>query len=130
MLKVVLDTNILVSALWTLVGNASTIINLVFADKIVPCFDQGIINEYRAVLSRPRLAFSEGKVEDLLEEITVRGLFVIPLRSEIKMSDESDRKFFDTAKFCSAYLITGNARHYPKSPLVISPASFLETALF
>ena len=125
MLKVVLDTNVLVSALWTPAGNASAIINLVFADKIVPCFDQHILDEYRAVLSCPRLAFPAGKVDELLAEITDRGIPVIPLRSAVKMSDEADRKFYNVAKFCVAYLFTRNIRHYPKDPLVISPARFL-----
>ena len=125
MLKVVLDTNVLVSALWTPAGNASAIINLILSEKIVPCFDQRIINEYRTVLSRKRLAFPEGKVNELLMEITNRGLSVVVLPSAIAMTDETDRKFYDTAKFCDAYLITGNARHYPEDPLVISPARFL-----
>jgi putative PIN family toxin of toxin-antitoxin system len=126
MLKVVLDTNILVSALWTPAGNASAIVNLIFADRILPCFDQRILEEYRAVLSRPRLAFPAGQVDELLAEISERGLPVIPLPSTLEMGDETDRKFFDTAKFCGAYLITGNIRHYPKDPLVISPAMFLD----
>ena len=50
MLNVVLDTNILVSALWSPAGNASTIVNLVLSDKILPCIDQQILNEYRVVL--------------------------------------------------------------------------------
>jgi putative PIN family toxin of toxin-antitoxin system len=128
MLKVVLDTNVLVSALWTPAGNASTIINLILTDKIVPCFDYRILNEYRAVLSRPRLAFPAGQVDELLAEITGRGLSVVadvhPL--SVTMSDESDRKFYDTARFCEAYLVTGNAKHYPKDPLVINPARFLD----
>jgi hypothetical protein len=40
MLKAVLDTNILVSALWTPVGNASTIIELILSNKVIPCLDQ------------------------------------------------------------------------------------------
>ena len=126
MLKVVLDTNILVSALWTPSGNASTIIDLILSDKIIPCFDQCILNEYRIVLSRPRLTFPAGQVNELMAEIIDRGLLISTLPSTTVMPDESDRKFFDTAKFCDAYLITGNIRHYPKDPLVISPARFLE----
>ena len=129
MQKVVLDTNVLVSALWTPMGNASTIVNLILADRIIPCFDAFILNEYRAVLSRPRLAFPAGQVDELLAEITDRGISVIPISSAFAMIDEADRKFFDTAKLCAAYLITGNARHYPKDPLVVSPARFLEKAL-
>jgi uncharacterized protein len=128
MLKVVIDTNVLVSALWTPAGNASTIINLILTDKIIPCFDHRILNEYRAVLSRPRLAFPAGQVDELLTEITDRGLSVIAdvHPRSVTMTDESDRKFYDTAKFCEAYLITGNAKHYPKDPLVINPARFLD----
>ena len=139
MLRVVLDTNVLVSALWTPAGNASTIINLILTDKIVPCFDQEgnlrpagsvgvqhILNEYQVVLSRPRLAFPAGQVNELLSEIINRGLSVIILPSSISLPDESDRKFFDTAKYCEAYLITGNIKHYPKDPLILTPARFLD----
>ena len=125
MLKVVLDTNVLVSALWIPAGNASAIINLILSDKILPCFDQRILNEYRAVLSRKRLSFPAGEVDELLAEITCRGIPVTVLSSSVKMPDETDRKFYDTAKYCEAYLITGNSRHYPKDPLIINPARFL-----
>ena len=126
MLKAVLDTNILVSAIWTPAGNASTIVSLILSDKIIPCFDQHILNEYLAVLSRPRLSFPEGQVNKLLAEITGRGLSVVVQSSTIKIPDESDRKFYDTAKYCQAYLITGNIKHYPSDPMIISPARFLE----
>ena len=126
MLRAVLDTNVLVSALWTPAGNASTIINLILADKLIPCFDQQILHEYRTVLSRPRLAFPGNQVDELLLEISSRGLSVVVLPSIIPMSDESDRKFYDIAQNCKAYLITGNIKHYPKNPLVISPARFLD----
>jgi putative PIN family toxin of toxin-antitoxin system len=125
----VLDTNILVSALWTPAGNASTIINLILTDRIVPCFDQHILNEYHIVLSRPRLAFPAGQVNELLSEITDRGFSVTIIPSSIVLPDESDRKFFDTAKYCEAYLKTGNIKHYPKDPLVLTPARFLGTLI-
>ena len=125
MLRAVLDTNVLVSALWTPAGNASAIINLILSDKLIPCFDQHILDEYRIVLSRPRLSFSEGQVDELLGEISTRGLLVMVLPSTIALSDESDRKFYDVAKYCAAYLITGNIKHYPKDSLIVSPARFL-----
>ena len=126
MLKAVLDTNVLVSALWSPEGNASTIIRLLLSDKVIPCFDQQIIDEYKDVLSRPRLAFPQGQVDELLAEITNRSLSVIVPSSTVKMPDETDRKFYDVAKFCGAYLITGNVRHFPKDPLITTPAQFLD----
>ena len=126
MTRVVLDTNVLVSALWTPVGNCSAIISLVLTDRIVPCFDHRIIAEYRAVLSRPRLAFPRGQTEEFLKEIADRGLMVkITSPSTVPMADEADRKFYDIAGACKAFLITGNARHYPKNPLVMTPAQFI-----
>ena len=129
MLRIVLDTNILVSALWSPLGNASAIINLVLTDKIMPCFNQDIINEYRIVLARPKLAFSNGLANTLIKEITDRGILVTVIPGNIPMSDESDRKFYDTAKHCDAFLITGNIKHYPKDKQIISPANFLELYL-
>ena len=126
MLKVVLDTNVLVSALWTPVGNASIIISLILSNRILPCFDQRILDEYLAVLSRPRLAFPPGQVDELLSEITGRGLSVTVSPSIVAMPDETDRKFYDVAIFCEAYLITGNLKHYPKKSFVTSPARFVE----
>jgi putative PIN family toxin of toxin-antitoxin system len=126
MIKVVLDTNILVSALWTPAGNASIIVNLILSDKIVPCFDFFILDEYKTVLKRPRLSFSSNQVDDLLTELTGRGLFVTVQPSTIVIPDETDRKFYDVAKFFEAHLITGNARHYPEEPRIINPARFLE----
>jgi len=126
MTKIVLDTNILVSALWTPAGNASNIVNLIFANRIIPCYDQRILNEYRAVLSRPRLSFPSGQVDELLSEIISRGLSVTILPSAVVMPDESDRKFYDIAKYCNAYLITGNVRHYPEESMIITPARFLD----
>ena len=126
MLKIVLDTNILVSALWTPAGNASTIVNLIFSDNLIPCFDQSILDEYKAVLSRPRLTFSQDKVNKLINEITSRGLSVTVPPSTIKLPDETDRKFYDVAKFCEAYLITGNTKHFPNASFITNSANFLQ----
>jgi putative PIN family toxin of toxin-antitoxin system len=125
MLKVVLDTNVLVSALWTPAGNASTIVKLILSDKLIPCFNQSIIDEYRTVLSRPRLAFPSGQANELLDEIILRGIPVVVTPSVTAMPDESDRKFYDVAVFCAAHLITGNTRHFPETSYVTNPADFL-----
>ena len=125
MLKAVLDTNVLVSVLWSPEGNASTIVRLLLSDKVILCLDQQIIDEYKDVLSRPRLAFPPGQVEELLAELANRSLSVIVPSSTVKMPDEADRKFYDVAAYCGAYLVTGNIRHFPKDPIITTPAQFL-----
>jgi len=126
MIKAVLDTNVLVSALWTPAGNPSTIVSLILVDKIIPCFSQSILNEYRAVLSRPKLMFLSGQVDRLLYEIAIRGLMVTVSPGLIQLPDEADRKFYDVAKYCDAFLVTGNTRHFPKEHKILNPAKFLK----
>jgi len=124
--QAVLDTNILVSAIWTPAGSASKILELILTDKIIPCFDDSIMKEYKTVLSRPRLALPKGLAKKLLAEIAERGIMVSIYPGKDKMTDEADRKFYDTAKFFEAWLVTGNIKRYPKDPLIISPSRFLE----
>ena len=40
--------------------------------------------------------------------------------------DEADKKFYEVAKFCGAVLVTGNLKHFPKDPLVMSVTDFLD----
>jgi putative PIN family toxin of toxin-antitoxin system len=62
MTKVVLDTNILVSAFWTENGNAADILRMFANRKILPCYDAQILAEYKMVLSRPKFAFEKAKI--------------------------------------------------------------------
>ncbi|MCL2066565.1 MAG: hypothetical protein FWG99_03770 [Treponema sp.] len=45
--------------------------------------------------------------------------------SRITMVDEDDRIFYDAAVKASAYLVTGNTRHFPSESFVVTPANFL-----
>ena len=125
-LQAVLDINVLVSALWTPAGSAAEILELVLTEKIIPCFDDSILDEYRNVLSRPRLALPKPVFNALIREITNKGISISIYPGKINFKDEADRKFYDTAKFYEAYLVTGNTRHYPKEPMVVSPTKFLK----
>jgi len=122
--KVVIDTNILVSALWSENGNPSAIIKMI-PDGITPVFNDQIFDEYSEVLSRPRFSFSTYKRERLLEKIREYGEIVVPEKSDMPMLDETDRIFYDTATASSATLITGNIKDYPDEPFVMTAAEFL-----
>ena len=126
MRKVVFDTNVLVSALWSPGGKPSQIITQIANGFIVPCYDYQIMLEYQDVLSRPKLNFSKGKTDAVLSDIKDRGIYAIAPKSSIVLPDETDRKFYDVAKASEAILITGNIRHYPKEPFIMTPAEFLE----
>ena len=126
MIKVVLDTNILVSAFWTETGNAAKILQMFAEEKIQLYYDAKIMNEYITVLKRSKFAFSRVKIDELLKGIRDEGIVIAVTPSTIAFTDESDRKFYDVAKACDGFLITGNLKHYPKDPLIMTAAEFFQ----
>jgi len=127
MKKVVLDTNILVSALWSRQGNPFKIVEMFFRKEIYVYYTLEILEEYQEVLSRPTLNFSGDKVINLLREITKSGILSESTVSVIPFLDESDRKFYDTAKRNEAIHITGNKKHYPEEGFIFTPVEFCGT---
>jgi len=127
MRKVVLDTNILVSALWSKQGNPYKVVEMLFLDELTIYYTDEMIEEYEEVLCRDKFDFSKDQVESLLQELTKNGVLTRPIASTEMFADETDRKFYDTAKSNNATLITGNIKHYPNQSFVMTPFEFLQT---
>jgi putative PIN family toxin of toxin-antitoxin system len=125
-LKVVLDTNILVSSLWTVDGNAASITKLL-PQIVKPYYNAQILSEYADVVCRPKFSFSFEKREALLSKIKDIGVEYLPDKSEEVLVDEDDRIIYDTAKGSGSILITGNTKHYPSESFVMTPTEFLAT---
>jgi putative PIN family toxin of toxin-antitoxin system len=125
MIFAVLDTNILVSALWSHDGNPARITHMISDGEIVPCYCEDILKEYKAVLSRPRLSFPQHQTDALINNIEKYGKAVVHNKSCVPFTDESDRIFYDVARESQAILITGNIKHYPSEPFIMTPAEFL-----
>jgi putative PIN family toxin of toxin-antitoxin system len=125
MLRVVVDTNVAVSALLTPHGKAAKILNLITDEILKVCYSAEILAEYMDVLSRSRFDFSEKEQKGFINGIK-RGVLAEPTVSDTVFKDESDRIFYDVAITCAAFLITGNIRHYPDEPFILTPAVFLE----
>ena len=124
-MNIVLDTNVLVSALWSPSKNASVILNAVLSRKYTVCYDYRILMEYDRVLHYPKFPFSEREISSILEPIIKTGISVTanPL-PDVPFTDESDRKFYEVSKFCDALLITGNQKHYPYESDIITMTDF------
>jgi len=125
MTLVVLDTNILISSLWSKNGAPAKVVQKVLENQVVICHDYRIMNEYKQVLHRPKFSFDPSDIRDLLEFIQRSGLSVTAEPDNTFFTDDSDRKFYDIAKALGAYLITGNTKHYPVESFIMSPADFL-----
>ena len=130
-MNIVLDTNILVSAVWSLGRNTTKILEAVFMRRFTACYDYRIIEEYQRVLHYPKFKFTESEIDSVLEPIIKNGISVIPeaIKDIPFERDETDRKFYEVAKFCNAVLVTGNLVHYPKEKNIILPAEFIERYL-
>ena len=123
---VVIDTNILVSALWSKNGAPARTVGLVLSGQITPCYDHRIMLEYRQVLQRPKFRFRPAEINALLDWFKQSGRSVVPASLDVTFVDEADRKFYEVAKYCGAVLITGNLKHFPNDDAVMSVSDFLE----
>lgn len=123
---VVIDTNILVSALWSRSGAPARAVGLVLSGHLIPCYDHRIMLEYRQGLQRPKFRFRPSEINALLDWFKQTGRSVIPAPVDISFVDEADRKFYEVAKYCGAVLITGNLKHFPNDDAVMSVSDFLE----
>jgi len=124
-LLVVLDTNILVSALWIEDSNPGRVIQLINRGALRPCYDARILIEYEDVLAREKFDVSPSKVTTLMRLIQRRGLFVVHTPQTKQMVDEYDQAFYEVMRFCDAILITGNLKHFPRDLMIVSPTQFL-----
>jgi len=126
-MKVVLDTNVLASAMLTPDGLPAKVVNLFLNDRLILLYDNRILGEYHAVLSRPKFGFPSDTVEAFIEYIHTRGEFVVAELVRDTMPDEADRKFLEVARSGRALaLVTGNIAHFPTDSLVVSPKEFLD----
>ena len=124
MKKIVLDTGILVSALWSKDGKPAYIVRKVIEDVYTACYDHRIMDEYLEVLYRPRFSFKPADIRDLLNGIEKNGISVVAPEVSIAFIDEDDRMFYEVAKFCDAVLITGNKQHFPDEPDIMTVSDF------
>jgi len=122
---VVIDTNVLVSALLTPKGTSAKAVGLVSAGILILCYNAQIMSEYQTVLYRPKFHYDETTVLQLLTLIQDVGVQIDAKSSTIDLPDESDRKFYDAAKTANAYLATGNIKHFPKEDWILTPAELM-----
>ena len=130
-MRVVLDTNVLVSALLSPFGPPAEILRLVTTGVVRICHDARVLGEYRRVLLRPAFPFRSPQVESLLAQIEADGEPVAAFALSRRLPDPDDEAFLEVALAGKArYLVTGNLKHYPQRSRhgvrVVSPRELLE----
>lgn len=126
----VLDTNVLVSGMFT--GNASSttrqILDLTLGGTIVPLISKDIINEYSEVLYRDKFPFKPEDVGFVIDAFKSIGMEPGRTTAEdVDFPDPKDVVFYEVALSKEgSFLVTGNTKHFPKEPIVVTPAQMLE----
>ena len=129
MIYAVIDTNVLVSALFTSNMESATVkvVEAVQSGRITPLYTEEIYNEYVDVLNRPKFHFSQQTINQYLEVMINEGLHAERVPSKEYFPDPKDVVFYEVALSKEdAYLVTGNKKHFPRTPIVVTPAEMME----
>ena len=123
--RIVIDTNVLISSAITSGGNPEKIMNLVSDRQLMLYYSRKIINEYERVLAYEKFGIKDLTQAKIINSIKFLGILIEPEVSNIPFSDESDKTFYDTAKTSASTLVTGNIKHFPDEPFIMTPADFI-----
>ncbi len=129
-MKIVLDTNVLISGLLTPFGSSGEIVRLVSAGALIIQYDSRILLEYQDVLYRPKFQFDILHIDTLLAYIKQNGQVISAGPLKKRLPDPDDEPFLEIAiAGRAACLITGNKKHSPKQPRqcikIFSPSEFI-----
>jgi putative PIN family toxin of toxin-antitoxin system len=129
MIHAVIDTNVLLSAYITKKQDSSTakVWRAVLDGNIIPMYNEEIIEEYTDVLHRKKFNIPEQLIKDALNHISENGVRAERILSDDFFPDPKDVVFYEVAlSKDDAYLVTGNTKHFPQKPIVVTPAEMLE----
>jgi putative PIN family toxin of toxin-antitoxin system len=130
MIRVVIDTNIIVSALLQPLGPPAQVFLLAVSGSIQVCITGAVYAEYEEVIRRPRFHRDEITISAARDTIREKGLWVKPTETVRACTDPDDDIFLECAQAArAAYLVTGNLKHFPvtwRDTRIVTARHFLE----
>lgn len=127
---VVIDTNIIVSALLKVNSIPDKIMQMIYGKLITPILNDSILAEYIDVLNRGKFPFDKKDIEKIINIFKNRSLIIEPKKYNNELIDEDDRMFYEvllaSKEKYNSYLITGNIKHFPKDERVLTPREFID----
>ncbi len=129
-MKVVLDTNVIVSGLINVEGAPAQIVNLLLNGRIALLYDSRILREYIEVLNRKKSGFKRSALDPIFDYLRNEGEYVTAEPTSKRFVDNNDTMFYEVAKTAGARcLVTGNKGHFPNEKIVKSPKEFIDLYL-
>ena len=131
-MKIVIDTNVLISGMLNPSGPPGRIVDLLRSGALQVVVDDRILSEYTDVLRRRYFLryFRKSEREDVIEYLSRNSYYTLSRIVAQDMPDEGDVPFLEIALSEGVPLITGNLKHYPERARmgcnVLSPKQFIE----
>lgn len=126
----VIDTNVLISAMLKWNSVPGNVLELIFSGTIIPVLNDDILKEYREVLSRPKFRFTQDIIQTVVGEIERLGIRIDAPTLNIDLPDPKDRVFYEIVmeerRSNDAYLVTGNIKHFPIEPFIVTPRQMVD----
>ncbi len=118
MIRAVIDTNVLVSALISPSGNEALLLLAVKQGLVGPCFSPDVLKEYSEVLARPKFAFPPDEITALIDLLRCQGDLLHPAGLSGISPDPKDDMFLACAlKSRADFVVTGNKKDFPREQL-------------
>ena len=130
-MKIVLDTNVLVSGVRSPNGPPAAVLRALLTERVALCFDERIVSEYRDVLTRGKCSFDRDLVDELIRFLEAAGSPTLAAPLGVTLPDPWDAMFIEVAISSEAdFLVTGNLERFPEKAgagvRVVSPREFLD----
>ena len=126
----VIDTNVIVSSFIKSNSVPDAIVKMALNGPIKPLMNDEILSEYTEVLTRNEFGFSKEMVENFVDELSKQAIFLDRTQTTEEFTDLKDMVFYEvvlTARNAvGAYLVTGNKKHFPIKPFVVTPREMLD----
>lgn len=115
MIRAVLDTNVVISAVLKRAGLEARVLDLAVEELLLPCVSPPVLDEYQRVLARPFLDAHRMRGRQVLSLLASVSLLVRPRATVAVSRDPDDNRFLECAEAAQAeFLVTGNRRHFPR----------------
>lgn len=125
---VVLDTNVIVAAMLTRHNDSATkhIIDAITDLKIQVLYHKDILEEYHRILCLKKFGFPPDAIRDMENVITTFGIQTDRTPTDEFFTDPDDMVFYEVAlSKDGTYMMTGNKRHFPNKPIVVTPTEMI-----
>ncbi len=130
MIRIVVDTNVLISAVIAPNGNEARLLKLLRDGSIRACVNEDILAEYQQVLLREKFGYAARTIAPLLKFLHEQTEHAYGAPTDLVSPDPTDTKFITCGVVANAdYIVTGNLRDFPESAygtaIVVNGAEFL-----